>query len=75
METLNLNNNRIDNVCQAVDTLEYLPNLKSLFINLNKEEQVDYILKKLPLLEYLNGVAVDREELYASGDHQDNEEI
>jgi len=27
---------------------------------------VDFILRKLPRLEFLNGLAVDREELYSS---------
>ena len=44
-----------------------LPSLKSLFINLNKEEQVDYILRKMPRLEYLNGLQIDRDELYFNG--------
>ena len=42
--------------------------LKALFINLTREEQVDFILRKLPKLEFLNGLAVDREELYSSQD-------
>ena len=40
--------------------------LKALFINLTREEQVDFILRKLPKLEFLNGLAVDRDELYSS---------
>ena len=40
--------------------------LKALFINLTREEQVDFILRKLPRLEFLNGLAVDRDELYSS---------
>ena len=42
--------------------------LKALFINLTREEQVDFILRKLPKLEFLNGLAVDRDELYSSQD-------
>lgn len=30
------------------------------------EEEVDYVLKKLPNLQYLNGLGVDREELMAA---------
>ena len=37
-----------------------------LFISLTREDQVDFILRKLPRLEFLNGLAVDREELYSS---------
>ena len=40
--------------------------LKVLFISLTREDQVDFILRKLPRLEFLNGLAVDREELYSS---------
>ena len=35
---------------------------------MTREEQVDFILRKLPKLEFLNGLAVDREELYSSQD-------
>ena len=38
-----------------------MPGLTSLKINLNKEEQVDYIIKNLPDLEHLNGLEVDRD--------------
>lgn len=38
--------------------------LKNLYINLSQEEQVDYILKKMPNLAYLNGLPVDRDDLY-----------
>jgi hypothetical protein len=37
--------------------------LKSLYINLVSEDEVDYVLKKLKNLSYLNGLGVDREEL------------
>ena len=40
--------------------------LKELFINLTREDQVDFILRKLPKLEVLNGLPVDRNELYSS---------
>ena len=40
--------------------------LKVLFISLTREDQVDFILRKLPRLEFLNGLAVDRDELYSS---------
>ena len=61
---LNLNNNKLEDLFQAIDALSTIPCLKALYINLNKEEQVDYILKKMPQLENLNGLVVDREELY-----------
>ena len=36
--------------------------LKSLYINLQEEEQVDLIMRNLPDLEYLNGLPVDRDD-------------
>ena len=38
-----------------------MTNLKSLFINLHEEEQVDLVMRTLEDLEYLNGLPVDRE--------------
>ena len=45
-----------------------MPTLKSLYINLQEEEQVDLIMRNLPDLEYLNGLPVDRD------DDEENEE-
>lgn len=45
-----------------VDILSTFPNLKSLFINLALEEEVTYIMKMLPDLQFLNGQEVDRED-------------
>ena len=50
----------------AVHALSSLPNLKSLYINLHEESQVDQIMRILPELEFLNGIAVDREALNES---------
>ena len=65
LELLNLNNNPLaeEMFSHNVDQLARLPHLRSLFLTLTQEEQVDMILKKLPLLETLNGLEVDREEL------------
>lgn len=46
---------------KIIDSLSTLPKLKSLHINLSQEEQVDYIIKHLTQLEYLNGLDVDRD--------------
>lgn len=46
-----------------MDVLSGCPQLHSLFINLVTEEEVDYVLKKLHALQFLNGLGVDREEL------------
>ena len=40
-----------------------MPVLRSLYINLQEEEQVDQIMRLLPELEYLNGLPVDRDAL------------
>jgi len=54
--------------------LSTLPNLISLHINLYEEEQVDFVIKNLPNLQYLNGELIDREELQNELS-QDNKEI
>ena len=40
-----------------------MPALRSLYINLQEEEQVDMIMRQLQELEYLNGLPVDRDAL------------
>ena len=37
--------------------LKSLPNLKQLNINLNSEEEVDFLIRNLSNLEYLNGLS------------------
>ena len=52
-----------------------MPNLKVLFINLHEEEQVDYLLRSLGSLEYLNGLAVERDALFnEEGEEEEMEE-
>jgi hypothetical protein len=50
--------------------------LTSLFLNLVTEEEVDYVLKQLPGLQFLNGLTVDRDELNAAvpSDEDDEEQ-
>ena len=60
----NLNGNPIDDIESAVDSLQTMTNLKVLHINLHEEEQVDYLLRSLISLEYLNGLAVERDALF-----------
>ena len=86
LESINLNNNQIPQedefFAEVVTELskvgsqneEQDAGLKSLFINLTHEQQVDLILRKLPKLEFLNGLAVDRDELYSSGNSLDGED-
>jgi hypothetical protein len=41
-------------------------------VNLSKEEEVEYLLKALAGLRYLNGLDVDREELEIQDEESDN---
>ena len=50
LEILNLNNNQLEDIYQTIDILASFPHLKSLFINLAVEDEVDYVLKILPNL-------------------------
>lgn len=67
---MNLQNIVFDNFEQSVESIATLPNLRSLYINLQTEDQVDHIMRLLPHLEYLNGLPVDRDAL----DEEDNQE-
>ena len=67
LEVIDLNNNPLEDVIAVADILAGCPQLKSLFIALSVEEEVDYVLKKLPRLEYLNGLGIDREEIEGAG--------
>jgi len=44
-----------------VESLKTLPQLKSVYLNLYQEEQVDYIMRTLNCLDFLNGLKVERE--------------
>ena len=48
-----------------------MPVLRSLYVNLQEEEQVDMIMRTLPELEYLNGLPVDRDALEEDNDIED----
>ena len=63
---INLSNITFENFEQVVNSLATLPNLKSLYVNLYEEAQVDLIMRVLPELEFLNGLPVDREALNES---------
>lgn len=60
---LNLQNVAFNDFEQSVQSIATLPQLRSLYINLQTEDQVDLIMRYLPNLEYLNGLPVDREAL------------
>lgn len=44
-----------------MESLRSLPQLKSVYLNLYQEEQVDYIMRTLNYLDFLNGLKVERE--------------
>jgi Leucine-rich repeat (LRR) protein len=60
---LNLSNIEIADFEYAVTSLATMPSLKSLYVNLFVESQVDLIMRYLPELEFLNGLPVDRDAL------------
>ena len=71
----NINGNPIEDIEQAVDALQTMgPGLKVLWINLHEEEQVDYLLRTLGDLEYLNGLAVEREALFNEEEGEEQEQ-
>ena len=72
LSILNLNNNPFPDVYAVVDVISGISTLRSLFMSLTLEEEVDYVLKKLPQLEYLNGLAIDREEIEGAANKLSN---
>lgn len=54
--------------------MKSLINLKSLFINLHEEEQVDFIMRTLEGLEFLNGLKVERD-ILEEDDEDYNDEV
>jgi len=50
-----------DDFAKVVRSLATMPALRSLYINLEEEDQVDLLMRLLPELEYLNGLPVDRD--------------
>ena len=63
LQNLNLNGNELsaDQFANLVQSLKTVPQLKSLYINLHQEEQVDQVMRALENLEYLNGLPVERD--------------
>ncbi len=49
-----------------------LPSLRSIYLNLFQEDQVDYIMRTLEDLEFLNGLKVERDILDDDEDEEDN---
>ncbi len=54
--------------------MQVFPNLKDLKLNLYDEDHVDFIIKNMPQLEFLNGLPVEREDYDENSQHTDNKE-
>lgn len=67
----NLIDNELNPFDQAVQALSTMPKLKSLHLNLHEESQVDFVIRTLPNLEFLNGETIDREELHNESSKDD----
>jgi hypothetical protein len=50
------------------------PSLVNISINLFEEDQVDYLLRNLDYLEFLNGLKVEREALFNEEEESEEEE-
>ena len=51
LEELNINGNMFTDTLRTIDCVATLPRLRALFINLNEEDQVDYIMNQVGRIE------------------------
>ena len=63
IEELNLNGNVFENLESIILSITTIPLLKSIHLNLHEEEQVDFIFRTMPNLQFLNDTEVEREEI------------
>lgn len=63
VQEINLIDNDLNPFEDAVLQISKMPKLDSLHLNLHEESQVDFVIRNLPNLKYLNGEEIDREEL------------
>ena len=68
---LNLNGNEFIDFQHTIRALKTVPNLKSLFLNLYEEDQVDLVMRALPTLDELNSLPVERDLIQSSGGSED----
>lgn len=64
---LNLNGNEFIDFHHTIGALQTVPHLKSLFLNLHEEDQVDLVMRTLPTLQELNSLPVERDLIQSSG--------
>ena len=62
---LNISGNPIEDLAAVVESLQTMPRLENLQINLHLEEEVDYLLRQLPELKFLNGIVVERDAIFS----------
>lgn len=64
VEKVDLSDNPIEDLMHTISEVQQtMSNVTDLKINLYEEVHVDFILKCMPQLNYLNTLLVDREEL------------
>ena len=62
---LNISGNPIEDLVAVIESLQTMPRLENLQINLHLEEEVDYLLRQLPELKILNNIPVERDAIYS----------
>ena len=72
---INLIDNDLNPFEAAVLELATMPKLNSLHLNLHEETQVDFVIRNLPNLKFLNGEEIDREELQNESSHNSDNQI
>jgi hypothetical protein len=66
IEVIDLRDNQISDLLYTIseEIIPAFPCLKDLKLNLYDEDHVDYIMKNMPHLEFLNGLPVERDDEY-----------
>lgn len=64
IESIDLRENQLYDLLYTLnqEILPIFPNLRDLKLNLYDEDHVDFIIKNMPQLEFLNGLPVERED-------------
>ena len=60
---LNINNNSFESFPTLINNIKQLPSLQSLTLNLERNEEVKYLLENIPALQKLNGQDVTKDDL------------
>lgn len=73
---MNLNGNNLDETQfqEIILSLNTIPNLTSLYINLHEEDQVDMVMRTMDRLEFLNGLPVERDILDDDEEEEDEQD-